>query len=69
MSGNQMQYYVYAENATAGIFSAERAEHEFYELKILQNPIAGQIVINEFLAKNKSDVRNEFHLYEDWIEL
>lgn len=69
MIGNQLQYYVYAANSNAGIFSPERAEHEFYELKILANPTAGQVVINEFLAKNKSDVRNEFNLYEDWIEL
>ncbi len=26
----RMQYYIYAENANAGIFSPERAEHEFY---------------------------------------
>ena len=69
MSGNQLQYYVYAENANAGIFSPERAEHEFHELKILQNPLPGQIVINEFLSKNNDDVKNEFNLLEDWIEL
>jgi hypothetical protein len=69
MAGNQMQYYVYAENSNAGIFSPERAEHEFYELKILQNPLPGQVVINEFLAKNNDDVKNEFNLLEDWIEL
>jgi len=69
MTGNQMQYYIYAENANAGIFSPARAEHEFYELKILQNPLPGQVVINEFLAKNNDDVKNEFNLLEDWIEL
>ncbi|MBA3680798.1 MAG: CotH kinase family protein [Bacteroidetes bacterium] len=69
MTGNQLQYYIYAENANAGIFSPERAEHEFHELKILQNPLPGQVVINEFLANNKSDVKNEFNLEEDWIEL
>lgn len=69
MSGNQVQNYIYAENSNAGIFSPQRAEHEFYELKILQNPSPGQVVINEFLAKNESDVRNEFNLFEDWIEL
>ena len=26
------EYYIYAENADAGMFSPERAEHEFYTL-------------------------------------
>jgi len=69
LDGNEMQYYVYAENSNAGIFSPERAEHEFYELKIYSNPLPGEIVINEFLANNNSDVKNEFNLLEDWIEL
>lgn len=69
LNGNAVQYYVYAENGTAGIFSPERAEHEFYTVYAIQSPIAGQVVINEFLAKNTSDVKNEFNLYEDWIEL
>ena len=70
MSSVRMQYYIYAENATAGIFSPERAEHEFYEL--LANAVApttGQIVINEFLAFNLSGHLNEFGYPEDWIEL
>jgi hypothetical protein len=66
---NQAQYYIYAENANAGMFSPERAEHEFHTVFALQSPTAGQIVINEFLANNVSDVKNEFNLYEDWIEL
>lgn len=69
MSGNQAEYYVYAENSSAGVFSPERAEYEFYQYKILPVPQPGEVVINEFLAKNKSDVLNEFNLSEDWIEL
>ena len=34
-----MQYYIYAENSLAGIFSPERAEHEYYNL-----PIVGSLV-------------------------
>lgn len=66
---NNAQYYIYAENAGAGIFSPERAEHEFHTVDVYKNPEVGQVVINEFLADNKSDVKNESHLSEDWIEL
>ncbi|MFM2226378.1 MAG: hypothetical protein RJA07_2580 [Bacteroidota bacterium] len=65
-----IQYYIYAENANAGMFSPERAEHEFYTL-IVNIPTAqkGDIVINEFLAKNTSYGVNELGSHEDWIEL
>jgi hypothetical protein len=66
---NQAQYYIYAENAASAIFSPERAEHEYHSVFAVQSPSAGQVVINEFLANNLSDVKNEFNLYEDWIEL
>lgn len=64
------QYYIYAENNDAGIFSPERAEHEFYTLQsqaVL--PLAGQVVINEFLASNVNDTTNETGAHADWIEL
>lgn len=32
MGSDYAQYYVYAENANAGLFSPARAEHEFYDL-------------------------------------
>lgn len=66
---NQVQYYIYSENSNVGLFSPARAEHEFYEYSILPHPAVGKVVINEFLANNESDVKNEFHLNEDWIEL
>ncbi|MDI1355591.1 MAG: CotH kinase family protein [bacterium] len=69
LEGNHAHYYLYAENTNAGIFSPVRAEHEFYSLDVLPHPVPGQVVINEFLAFNKSDVKNEFHASEDWIEL
>lgn len=63
-------YYIYAENADAGIFSPERAEHVFYTLTAdIPAALPGDVVINEFLAKNNSDTVNEFGNYEDWIEL
>lgn len=63
-------YYIYAENADAGKFSPENAEHEFYSLAA-EIPIAapGDVVINEFLARNTTDTVNEFGNHEDWIEL
>ncbi len=64
------QYYIYAENNDAGMFSPERAEHEFYTIMTQSNTvIAGQVVINEFLASNASGQINELFEYEDWIEL
>ena len=69
LTGNFMQYYLYAENASAGQFSPARAEHEFYTYERYPLPVAGELVVNEFLADNTSDVRNEYHLLEDWIEL
>lgn len=64
------QYYIYAENNNAGMFSPERAEHDFYTL-ITQaaGPTPGQVVINEFLANNVNDSINESGNHADWIEL
>ena len=62
-----IQYYIYAENSEAGIFSPERAEHEYHNL-----PIVGSLVINEFMASNVSSVQDTssgFVQYDDWVEL
>ncbi len=69
MTSTFIQYYIYAENTLAGKFSPERAEHEFYSLYGRPVPAPGDIVINEFLADNQEDTRNEYNIYEDWIEL
>jgi len=64
------QYYLYAENANAAIFSPQRAEHEFYNINTTQQNIAnGAIVFNEIVANNASGNTNENGLFEDWIEL
>lgn len=70
MSSAQVQYYIYAENATAGMFSPERAEHEFYTL--IGNAVAsvpGQVFINEFVANNVAGNTNETGANSDWIEI
>lgn len=63
------QYYVYAENNDAGVFSPARAQHEFYYLGIQPSFLPkGKVFINEFLASNnKSDI-NEYGIFTDWIE-
>lgn len=69
-SSAQMQYYIYAQNTNAGIFSPQRAEHEFYSLTVATTtPQAGEVVINEFVASNASGAVNEAGNHEDWIEL
>jgi hypothetical protein len=62
-----VQYYIYAENNDAGIFSPERAEHEYHFL-----PVVGDLVINEFMASNTSaveDISSGVSEYDDWVEL
>lgn len=61
-----IQYYIYAENSVAGIFSPERAEYEFHTIQQLNE---GNVVINEFMADNESYVTDNAGDYEDWIEL
>ena len=65
------QYYIYAENANAGRFSPERAEFEFHTIVTdLPAPqLAGEVVINEFLADNATGMTDEFGEQEDWLEV
>lgn len=70
ISSGQMQYYIYAENNNAGMFSPERAEHEFYTLNATAViPQVGQLVINEFLCNNNNKEKDEYNERADWIEL
>lgn len=65
-----MQYYIYAQNSNAGMFSPARAEHEYYSLLVAATTAnVGEVVINEFLASNQNDAVNEAGNHEDWIEL
>ncbi len=64
---NSIDYYVYADNDSAGIFSPKRASFEFYNLTI---PIQkGDLVINELMSNNLSVVADKSGKYDDWIEL
>ncbi len=66
----QVDYYVYAENNDAGIFSPVRAEYEFYNYTVTGDNITpGSIVINEFMASNSNTVTDQNGDFDDWIEL
>ena len=64
---NSIDFYLYAENDTAGVFSPERASYEYYNIK--SNVGYKDLVINELMSNNKSSVIDNSGKYEDWIEL
>lgn len=66
-----MEYYVYAENENIAAFSPARAEFEFYTINVnnVETPEVGDIVINEFMVKNKKIVVSDYGEFSDWIEL
>jgi hypothetical protein len=59
-----VQYYIYAENTNAGIFSPERAEYEFHRLGIQKG-----VVINEVMAINTNTAYDQGGEFDDYIEL
>jgi hypothetical protein len=70
MATAMLQYYVYADNSSAGSFSPARAEYEFYTLNVNTSGVhAGQLAINEFVASNQTGEMNENGQYADWIEV
>ena len=58
-----IDYYIYAENADAAMFSPERAEYEYYSV-----PVQLDVVINEFMADNVATVPDQDGEYDDWVE-
>lgn len=64
LKGKDLQYYIYADNDEAGMFSPQRAEHDYYHL-IVSSPV----VINEMMARNTETVMDQDEEYDDWIEL
>jgi hypothetical protein len=66
----RIQYYIYADNSNAGIFSPERAEHEFHEIKAsIQMATSADIVLNEVVSNNNSIITNEQGKTKDYIEV
>lgn len=69
MNNIYVQYYIYAENSNAGMFSPRRAEHEFHILNATGSPTVGNLVINEFMASNNTTQADQDGEFDDWIEL
>jgi hypothetical protein len=70
VGGLTFEYYIYAENNNAGLFSPARAEHEFHILAVsFPSPAVGSVLINEVLASNDSLLFDPNGQDEDWIEL
>ncbi len=72
INSTSVQYYIYAENDNAGMFSPQRAAHEYYTLTATApttNSVAGDLVINEFMASNDATIADQDGEFEDWIEL
>lgn len=63
----QKQFYIYADAATIGRFSPERAGFEYHTVGF-QTPTTG-LVINEFMASNDGTIADSNGDYNDWIEL
>jgi hypothetical protein len=69
MNGSRMHYYYYTENANAGLFSPQRAEHEYHTLSVvIPTPLVGQVRINEIMADNATIVEDNYGENDDWIE-
>ena len=69
MNGSRMHYYYYTENANAGLFSPQRAEHEYHTLSVvIPTPLVGQVRINEIMADNLTIVEDNYGENDDWIE-
>ncbi|MEI6059098.1 MAG: CotH kinase family protein [Bacteroidota bacterium] len=66
-SDTLIQYYIYAENDSAGSFSPERAEYEFYTVQ--PQVKAGELVINEILTTGDNLLAGEDAVNNDWIEV
>ncbi len=60
---SDVQYYIYAENEDAGVFSPLRAAYQFYTMNVTHD-----IVINEFMADNGNIAADQDDEYDDWIE-
>jgi hypothetical protein len=70
LNGVVLEYYIYADNANAGLFSPQRAEHEYHSLAInIPLPAIGDVLVNEIMADNSSTAFDSNGENDDWIEL
>lgn len=69
-NGPVFEYYVYADNNNAGLFSPQRAEHEFHSLDLnIPAPTVGEVQINEVMSDNDLTHDDPYGESNDWIEL
>jgi hypothetical protein len=69
-NGPLFEYYIYADNANAGLFSPQRAEHEFHALDLnIPAPSVGQVQINEAMSDNELTHDDPYGESNDWVEL
>ena len=66
-SSNSIDYYIYADNDSAGVFSPQRAAYEYYSIFSDLNTTG--LVINELMSNNENFVSDFSGDYDDWIEL
>lgn len=67
VEANYVEYYIYAENDSAGTFSPSRAAYEYHEILV---PVHSEgIVINELMADNDFYGTDGEGESDDWIEL
>jgi hypothetical protein len=70
INGAEFQYYIYAENSNAGLFSPQRAEHEYHFLTVsIPFCNSGDVLINEIVASNSSSAYDLNAEADDWVEL
>ena len=70
INGAEFQYYIYAENSNAGLFSPQRAEHEYHFLTVsIPFCNSGDVLINEIVASNSSSAYDLNAESDDWVEL
>lgn len=64
---SNIDFYIYAENDSAGAFYPQRAAYEYFTIYGGLN--RGDLVINELMASNVTYKRDGSNDYDDWIEL
>jgi hypothetical protein len=70
VNGVVFEYYIYTENSNAGLFSPQRAEHEYHTLTVsVPFPTVGSVLINEVVASNSNSALDQNGENDDWIEL
>ncbi len=64
------QYYIWAENPNAGIFSPRQVEMRYhtFSAKAKNSIVAGAVVVNEIMANNKTIVKSPSGKFADWVE-